>query len=333
MDHITPDSFLSTVFPPDLLLSDERVCIAYPDSFVSSETGERVDFYRQLNWKPGLTDLQPLTANDFKAMIYLEQKMDIPLNRGKSWYFCVSTVVAQRRRQVKKRLEDVRTAFVLVVDDVGTKSAIPPVEPSYALETSSGNFQYGYLLEPYDVSGVGAAYYDQCLMSLAAAGFNDPGFRSANRLARLPGSVHKSGFVARLDNWRPAHVWDLEDLMTAFGVPLVPVGRRHGIGLARAPGFIDRLADVTDPLSHWLHRNGRVLGHGTDFIFIECPWRSGHTDNAQGPTATGFSPYGYGKYRDRGFRCLHGHCTGYSIRHFEEWARSQGADIDLPGVV
>lgn len=313
MDHITPELFISTVFPPDLLLSDERVCVAYPDSFVSSETGERVDFYRQLNWKPGAT---------FAGIV------------ARAWYFCVSTVVAQRRRQVKKRLEDVRTAFVLVVDDVGTKSAIPPVEPSYVLETSSGNFQYGYLLEPYDVSTpVGAAYYDQCLMSLAAAGFNDPGFRSANRLARLPWSAHKSGFESAIRRWAPAQVWDLEDLMTAFGVPLVPAGRRHGIGLVRAPGTVERLADVQDPLFWWLYGEDRVLSSNSDFVFIKCPWRSGHTDNVQGPTATGFSPFGYGMYRDRGFRCLHGHCAGYSIRHFEEWARSQGADIDLPGVV
>lgn len=312
MDHITPDSFISTIFPPDLLLPGEKVCIAHPNSFVSRETGERVDYYRQMNWRGG-----PLVLNT-------------------AWYFCVSTVVAQRRRQIKKRLEDVRTAFVLVVDDVGTKSQAPTVEPSYVLETSDGNFQWGYLLEPFDVSTPdGAAYYDQCLMSLAAAGFNDPGFRSANRLARLPGSVHKSGFVARITRWRPDRVWDLDDLMTAFGVPLVPVARRHGIGLARAPGFVDRLADVRDPLSHWLmqDRPGMVLGYNSDFVFIECPWRSGHTDGRQGPTATGFSPYGYGKYRDRGFRCLHGHCAGYSIRHFEEWARSQGANIDLPGVV
>ena len=309
--HITPSSFISTIFPPDLLLPDEKVCIAHPNSFVSRETGERVDYYRQMNWRGG-----PLVLNT-------------------AWYFCVSTVVAQRRRQIKKRLEDVRTAFVLVVDDVGTKSQAPTVEPSYVLETSDGNFQWGYLLEPFDVSTPdGAAYYDQCLMSLAAAGFNDPGFRSANRLARLPGSLHKSEFVARITRWRPDRVWDLAALVKDFGVPLVPVARRHGIGLARAPGFVDRLADVRDPLSHWLmqDRSGMVLGYNSDFVFIECPWRNGHTDGRQGPTATGFSPYGYGKYRDRGFRCLHGHCAGYSIRHFEEWARSQGADISLPGV-
>lgn len=314
MHGISPDEFLATVFPPDLLLPDERICVAYPDSFVSRETGERVDYYRQMHWRPGVLDADA------------------------AWYFCVSTVAHQRRRQIKKRLEDVRTAFVLVVDDVLTKSKAPDVAPSYVLETSPGNQQWGYLIEPYAVySDAGASYYDRCLMSLAAGGFNDPGFRSANRLARTPGSMRVSGradylgFKAGLLMWAPRRTWELPDLMAEFGVPMVDSGRRsHG---DRVPGTVERIADVRDPLYDWLQVTDRVYGHNHDFVFIDCPWRAGHTDGKQGPTATGFSPYGYGKYQDRGFRCLHGHCAGYTIRHFEEWARKQGAVIDLPGVV
>ncbi len=306
MYDITPDDFITTLCPPDLLLPDERVCVAYPDSFVSSETGERVDYYRQMNWRPGISG--PPAA----------------------WYFCVSTVAAQRRRQIKKRLADVRTAFVLVVDDVGTKSRAPGVAPSYVLETSLRNHQWGYLIEPFDVStDGGAAYYDQCLLSLAAAGFNDLGFRSANRLARLPGSLHKSGFFASLNEWHPWRVWDLETLMAEFDVPMIK-SRPRAVS-ERAPGIYTRPGDSPDPLVEWLQHRHILRGYNSDFLFLECPWRDGHTDGKQGPTATGFSPYGYGRYMERGFKCLHGHCSGYGIRHFEEWARKQGAVIDLPG--
>lgn len=312
MHGISPDEFLATVFPPDLLLPDERICVAHPDSFVSRETGERVDYYRQIHWRPGC------------------------LTPGEGWYYCVSTVAHQRRRQIKKRLEDVRTAFVLVVDDVGTKSKSPPIIPSYVLETSPENYQYGYLLEPFTVAKPSeyaeskhAAYYDRCLLSLASAGFNDPGFRSANRLARLPGSLHSSGWIAVMRTWLPGRVWDLRELMEEFNMPMVDSGRRsHG---DRVPGTIERVSEVPDPLYWWLVNQHGVRGHNQDFVFIDCPWRAGHTDGKQGPTATGFSPWGYGKYMDRGFRCLHGHCAGYTIRHFEEWARKQGAVIDLPG--
>lgn len=304
MDGITADEFLSTVFPPDLLLPDERVVVAHPASFVSRETGETVDYFRQLNYRAGV------------------------LTPGLGWYFCVSTVRAQRSRQVKKRLEDARTAFVLVVDDVGTKSKQPPgALASYTLETSAGNFQYGYLIEPWDVSQPETAhFYDMCLVSLAAAGFNDPGFRSATRLARLPGSVHKSGFVARLETWGPDRVYTLPELMALFDVPMVAGRPRRA--RERAPGVLTSLIDVTDPLFHWLNVSGRLKSHNEDFVFMDCPWRAGHTDGKQGPTATGFSPRGYGRYWERGFKCLHGHCAGYGVREFEEWARGLGAEID-----
>jgi hypothetical protein len=300
MANITPDEFITTLFPPDLLLPDERVCIAHPAQFVRD--GVRVDYYRQFNYHPGC-----MAAPD-------------------SYYFCVSTVQRQRRRQIRKRLDDVRTAFVLVVDDVGTKSAWPDVEGSYVLETSAGNHQIGWLLEPFGVSGDRAGYYDRCLMALAAAGFNDPGFRSASRLARVPGSVHRTGFVARMAAWAPWRVWDLPDLMEALGVdvPAGPIYRR-----GRLPGVVTALDGVTDPLYRWLAGRGMVRGHNADFAHIECPWRAGHTGGAQGATSTGFSPRGYGRYMARGFRCLHGHCAGYGIREFEQWARARGAIIDI----
>ncbi len=309
MHDITPDEFITTLFPPDLLLPDECICVARPAQFVSRETGETVDYYQQMRWRPGC------------------------LNHAEAWYFCVSTVVAQRQRQIKKRLSDVRAAMVLVVDDVGTKSKVLPVQPSYKLETSQGNFQWGYLLEPFDVSlERGADYYDRCLLSLAAAGFNDIGFRSANRLARLPFSMHKSGFCARVRDWTPRRSWVLEELMEEFDVPLLKALPRRAAA-SRAPGTVKAIAEIADPLYWWLVMEWGVRGCNADFMFIDCPWKAGHTDGLQGATATGFSPWGYGQYMDRGFKCLHGHCAGYGTRQFEEWARSRGADIDLPGVL
>jgi hypothetical protein len=294
MDNITPDLFINTLFPPDLLLPDERVCIACPDSFVSKDTGERVDYYRQFNYRPGC--------------------MSAPA----SYYFCLSTVERQRRRQIRKRLDDVRTAMVLVVDDVGTKSKSPPVAPSYVLETSAGNYQYGYLLEPFDVSGAKArAYYDGCLLGLAHAGYNDPGFRSANRLGRVPGSLHSSGFVARVVAWAPGSAWELGDLMAAMAVAPAHVTPRSVGG--RGPGAYTALADVVDPIYLWLAAAGQVYGHNSEWVHIECPWRVWHTDGAQGGTATGFSPDGYGR-EGRAFKCQHGHCAKRTTTDFINWA-------------
>ena len=286
---IDPAEFLQTLFPPDLLLPDELPVIAHPASFTSRDTGKVVEYYRQFHWS----------------------------GRGRvpddvATYFCLSTVQRQRQRQIKKRLEDVRTAFVLVVDDVCTKSVAPDVPPSYVLETSHGNYQYGWLIEPYDVSTPrGQAYYDSCLYSLAAAGHNDEGFRSASRLARLPGSLHRTGFKAGIVAWHPERVWDLEALMPLFDIPLKTPRKTYAL----KPGRYDRLEDVYDPVYAYLVETGRVLGHNDQWVFIECPWRSSHTDGAQGMSSTAFSPMDYGR-AGRGFKCLHGHCANRGLDDF-----------------
>lgn len=284
---IGPKQFLETLFPKDLLLPNERPVVAWPDEFISRDTGKLVEFYRQSHPRGRLPD-------------------------DKATYFCLSTVERQRKRQVKKRLEDVRTAFVLVVDDVGTKAEAPDVPASYVLETSAGNFQYGWLIEPYDVSTpAGQAYFDSCLYSLAEAGMNDAGFRSASRLARLPGSVHRTGFVGRVVEWAPEREWELEVLMAAFGIALKTPRKAYAL----QPGKYTRLSEVDDPVYTWLADTGRVWGHNDQWVFIECPWRSSHTDGAQGASSTAYSPKDYGR-AGVGFKCLHGHCAGRGVDDF-----------------
>jgi len=285
-------AFINTLFPPELLLPDERPAVAYPASFTSTATGKLVEFHRQLHWT-SRTRLPDVAT-----------------------YFCVSTVERQRKRQIKKRLQDVRTAMVLVIDDVGTKSAAPDLLPSYMLETSQGNYQWGYLLEPFDVSTpAGQAYYDSILYSLADAGFNDPGFRSATRLARLPGSVHRTGFIARLETWHPDRVWELEDLAARFDIPLKTPRKTFAL----QPGKYTVLDDVDDPVYLWLARTGRVWGHNDQWVYIACPWRDSHTDGAQGSSSTAYSPRDYGS-EGVGFKCLHGHCAHRDVSDFMSYA-------------
>lgn len=289
MDSITPQTFLETLYPPDLLLPDERPVVAWPDSFIDRATGRKVDYYVQRH---------PV------------RRMTLP--HGAATYFCVSTVLHQRKRQVRKSMEEVRTAMVLAVDDVGTKSAAPPVPPSYILETSPGNFQFGYLLEPFDVSTPqGQADYDVALYSLAEAGMNDPGFRSATRLARLPGSLHRTGFRAQITSWEPDRVWELDALMARMDVPLTQPRKLHAL----QPGKYTQLEDVVDPLYHQLCDLGLVLGHNARWVHIECPWRHTHTDGAQGSSSTAYSPLDYGA-AGRGFKCLHGHCASRGLDDF-----------------
>ena len=291
VEDITPNIYLQAAFPPDMIHSDERPVVAFPASFISSKTGKRVDYYRQLH---------PADRMTFDA---------------RSWYVCLSTVQRQYSRQVKKRLEDVRRAFVFAIDDVYTKSKAPNVRPSCVLETSPGNYQWHYFIEPYDVSTPeGQAYFDACLWSMAQAGFNDPGFRSASRLARLPRSMHKSGFSARVAEWAPLRSWDLPLLMDELGVPVEP----HRKPQALTVGAHTRLAAVEDPVYHWLADNWEIYGHNDQWVFIECPWRGSHTDCAQGHSSTAYSPDEYGR-KEAAFKCLHGHCAERTVTEFKNW--------------
>ena len=289
-NSITPKTFINTVFPPDLLLPDERPALACPSSFISAETGAPVEYYRQ--WHPSRRGLIPVGQ--------------------RATYYCVSTVQRQRQRQIRKRLEDVRTAWVLVCDDWGTKAQRPDVPASFEIETSAGNFQGGYLIEPFDVSSpAGQAYYDSVLYSLAEAGYNDPGCRSASRLVRLPGSLHKTGFVAAVTSWHPERVWDLKDLAAAFDIPLKTPRKTF----AMKPGKYTRLEDVQDPVYHWLADNSLIWGHNDQWVYLECPWRDAHTDGAQGHSSTAYSPMDYGR-AGVGFKCLHGHCAKRGVDDF-----------------
>ena len=243
-------------------------------------------------------------------------------SRGE-WLYCVSSVPTNVPK-IRSRLQDVKRAFVLPLDDIGTKSRAPIVAPSYILETSEGNYQYGYLLAPFDVSSDrGANYYDGCLLGMAEAGYNDAGCRSASRMIKMPGAIHaKTGFEARLIEWHPERIWPLKKLMREFGVTAQRVSRRRA-----AEGKVDDLRAVTDPLYDWLVDRG-INGYNETFVYITCPWEHEHTSGGGSPSSTAYSPLDYG-LEGRQFRCLHGHCVNRNIADLIQWAATEGFDASL----
>lgn len=299
MTSIDAKTFLSTLFPPALLAPDEVVVVGHEAEFTSRDTGEAVQYFKHFD---------AAGRRSFGG--------------GKPWCFCVSTVHAPPPgEKLRRRRRDLSRAWVLVLDDIGTKAAEPPVAPSYALETSAGNYQWGYLLDPLPVNegSAGPALFDGCLKALADAGFNDPGCRGAARMVKLPGAVHRTGFEARVTYWDDC-AWTLEGLMAEMGVKPARVGRQGAV----KPGQYSVLDEVPDPLLAWLRDQGRLLGGYTaDWVHIECPWRDTHTDGAQGASSTSYSPDGYGR-EGRQFKCMHGHCSHRAMGDFLQWAHSMG---------
>lgn len=295
---IGPAEFVDTVFAPR---PGHAVCITHPDSFVN-DAGKTVNYFRNYTYREAL------------------------FTKPNSWYVCVSTVTGvPRGMKITRKIEDLQEAMVLVLDDVGTKSSVPPVAPSYILETSKGNYQYGYILTPHDVSTPeGYALYDGSLRALGRAGFNDPGAVGGYRAVRVPGSIHKTEWVCRCTLWEPDRCWDLVELMAQMGVePLKQrVYTQKSATPARSPDMPGDPLE-TDPIYAFMVEKGLALSpliSGKLWIEIQCINAKAHTT---GSSIAYYSPAGW-EDENASYSCLHAHCTGINIKDYEQFIIAQG---------
>ena len=229
-------------------------------------------------------------------------------------YFCVSTV-CHPETYLRRGHADLKVAYCLCLDDIGTKAVAPGVEPSWVLESSKGNYQYGYLIDPLTLTPDNVALYEGSVVALAQAGYSDPGARGAYRLFRVPGSLHKTGWVAQINAWHPERCWPLADLMREMGVE----PRRMRVKAPRKAG-VCHIDDVSDPIYTWLEAQGRVQALSPPWVTIECPWSAEHTTEDNWAS---FSPAWYGD-RARGFNCFHGHCGERTLADFLRWVFKEG---------
>lgn len=145
--------------------------------------------------------------------------------RDQNNFFAISTYKADRDGDVKRDGDNFVAMHVLVADDVGTKVPTPPIEPTYKIETSPGNFQYAYVLaEPIRDKDEAGALVD----ALIAAGYCDPGNDGPQtRYVRLPGingkPEHlrdgKSPAVA-FREWHPDRKFTVAELVVGLGLKL-----------------------------------------------------------------------------------------------------------------
>ncbi|SEP51288.1 hypothetical protein SAMN02990966_07920 [Rhodospirillales bacterium URHD0017] len=180
---IGPDEFMAVAFP-DLDLTNEMSAIS-----------------------------RPIQGKDGKWVFPAEPYFPGRIQPGMAWFFNITTFKpAEDGDRFFARLPLAVSTRVIVLDDIGDhpKSKISwdafinraPL-PHYVLATreehGEANCQIGYFIEPSDPDQAG-----QLIEALIKAGLTDPGMRSANRWARLPGSTKHGGtYVARLLEWDP----------------------------------------------------------------------------------------------------------------------------------
>lgn len=275
----------------------------------------------------------------------LYQKLSrVPL--PKALYYSTATAYADpedgrlyNRKALFKRLH------VVVLDDIGSKVNFADLPedliPTYIVETSKGNFQYGYVL----VKPISILEQAEMLIQLVyESGFSDTGGRMPNKLVRLPDGVNgKSGpkehFKVKLVSM-DGPLWTPEDLLQVLDLGVtweevvedaegVLKGRsRMGSGLAawspikaRSPA----LSGIIDPVLEWLYDEDMVKQETKGWVSIVCPWGDTHTS---GDNTAGYSPMGWGDaayVNGRFFHCFHDHCSSKSHKDFLQFvATSDG---------
>ena len=224
---------------------------------------------------------------------------------------------------------------LIVLDDIGTKIPLDKIPkdfpPSYIIETSKGNFQYGYIFkEPIDTLGPAEAI----IQLVYEAGYSDEGGKTAVKLVRLPDGVNgkkgeKGGFISKLVSltditYTPQEIFDHLNLNVNWDEVLEDpdnvTKRRASKSLGTTPW-----ADVTpkaqalngyiDPVLEYLYETGQVsMDNQGPWVEIKCPWNENHTT---GESTAGYAPIGRGDNVDnRGFHCFHDSCSGTNTAEF-----------------
>jgi hypothetical protein len=208
--------------------------------------------------------------------------------------------------------------LVMVLDDVGTKAAIPPLEPTWKIETSEGSFQWGYAFSEQPTKGD----FSAAIKAIADAGYTDKGAINAVRNFRLPGSINlkpdRNNFAAKLVEFHPSRDFTLDQICSALGVVPAP---------ADSVGFkpIRLSDDGADDVMAWLSGQGLLLSKPNQegWAGVMCPNSAEHTDG---------NPEGRYMPANRAYCCLHSHCVEFGSSAFLKWVDGNGGPKHAPGL-
>jgi len=239
---------------------------------------------------------------------------------GEAWYGNTASFMRERFADGRPSASAANCEYVLVMvlDDIGTKSKTPPLPPTWVMETSAGNFQWGYAFSEQPTKAEFAA----AIRAVADAGFTDPGACNPVRNFRIPGSVNfkpgRGAFASRLVEWERAREYTLDEICDALGV--VP-----GAPESAGPRSIRLADDGGDDVAAWLSEQGLVLSrpNAEGWMGVMCPQADQHTDG---------SPEGRYLPASRAFCCLHSHCIDLNSVTFLRWVAEQGGPSHAPGL-
>jgi hypothetical protein len=232
---------------------------------------------------------------------------------GGAWYGNTGSFILDRLTdRLSAASANVERVAVLVLDDIGTKSKAPPIAPTWRMETSPNNEQWGYVFGLDDQPT--KADFCAAIVAMADAGYTDPGAINAVRNFRLPGSVNlkpgRNNFESRLVEFHPDREFSLPEICQALGVVPGPASAQ-----VTATIIIDGGAD--DEVLQWLAAESLLLepANSSGWCGVVCPNSDAHSNDER-----------EGRYfpASRGYKCLHGHCQDWDSNRFLAWVAESG---------
>ena len=239
---------------------------------------------------------------------------------GQAWYGNTASFIIDRfvDGRVSASAANCEYILVMMLDDIGTKSKTPPLEPTWIMETSPGSFQWGYAFSDQPTK----AEFSAAIRAIADAGYTDPGACNPVRNFRLPGSVNlkpgRDNFAARLVEFHPEREFTLPQICDALGVTPADAD-----SLTLRP--IRLSDDGADDVMAWLSQQGLLLSrpNGEGWAGVICPNSAEHTDG---------NPEGRYMPASRAYCCLHSHCVDFDSRLFLQWVADNDGPAHTPGL-
>lgn len=254
-------------------------------------------------------------------------QMEAQCPSGSNTYINCASFFPGADGSLAARKEHAAAYHALVLDDVGTKvdrSLLGSVTPTWELETSPGNFQIGFKLNPPLHEAVEVERFQQ---KIAAAGLTDKGAMGMARWVRLPNGINgkpkyerdRKPFPCRLHGWRPDVSYSAALLLNALVPSDLRIENKPEPKVRRlaVPTKVDIDGKVYTPRAkvnpviaafneHGLYK--RTISEGKHEV--TCPWVHEHTDQIDTGAAY-FEPEGTRPIG--GFCCQHSHKDQYHI--------------------
>ena len=239
---------------------------------------------------------------------------------GHAWYGNTGAFIVSRFKDGKPSASGANVDFVIVMvlDDVGTKSKVPPLEPTWKMETSPGNYQWGYVFSEQPTAGE----FSAAIKAIADAGYTDKGAINPVRNFRLPGSINlkpgREGFESKLVEFAPEREYTLEQICEALQV----VPAEADTARVRRVALED---DGKDVVLAWVRSRGQLISERNPegWSGVVCPNAVEHTDG---------NPEGRYHAVNRAYVCLHAHCCDWTSARYLAWVSAEGGPSVVPGL-